>query len=301
MLHQTAELTEFLLSLIKNSPYGIITINLEGAITMANSLAAQHLGFSLEDALDMPVVDVIEDIPDLLQNVKKSLRTGQEGFEIPSVSYKEHFFLFRAVTIVNGMFITSEDITEKVKSEQEMKELNAALIVNNRQLQQYTYITSHNLRAPVANMMALTDLFTESESSEEKDFIVESIRETAHSLNQILVDLNEIVSIKSDVTQTKHIIKLNDEIDGVLKALAHQIKDSKAEITVDFSAMPEILSVKSYISSIFYNLVSNAIKYRSPRRTLKLKITAKKVKKTCILTFKDNGVGIDMKVNGDKV
>lgn len=78
-------------------------------------------------------------------------------------------------------------------------------------------------------------------------------------------------------------------------AIDNLIKLEKASFEIDFSAINQINSIKSYIYSIFYNLISNSIKYRRPDVQPVIKIKSSIVDNQILLVFSDNGLGIDLK------
>ncbi|WP_437371467.1 sensor histidine kinase [Maribacter litoralis] len=76
---------------------------------------------------------------------------------------------------------------------------------------------------------------------------------------------------------------------------------TKAIINFDFSQVKNVNYNPIYLESIFLNLISNAIKYRSPDRVPKIFISSKQENEKTLLEFKDNGVGIDLKSHGHKL
>ena len=79
------------------------------------------------------------------------------------------------------------------------------------------------------------------------------------------------------------------------EVLRDNFSQNEATISSDFSEENEVYFIRTYLKSIFYNFVSNAIKYRHPQRPPRLEIYTKKTKQELCLTFKDNGLGIDLK------
>ena len=79
------------------------------------------------------------------------------------------------------------------------------------------------------------------------------------------------------------------------------LKDKEIRITGNFSGAEEIVTIKSYIYSIFHNLISNSIKYRQNGVQTIIEITSVKIKNKLLLKFKDNGLGFDLKKNGGEV
>ncbi|MGB7843579.1 MAG: ATP-binding protein, partial [Salinimicrobium sp.] len=73
------------------------------------------------------------------------------------------------------------------------------------------------------------------------------------------------------------------------------------EIITDFSALPEITSVKSYLHSIFYNIISNSIKYRQALKQPVIKISSKIDDDQVVFIFEDNGLGMDLDKKADQI
>jgi signal transduction histidine kinase len=87
----------------------------------------------------------------------------------------------------------------------------------------------------------------------------------------------------------------------VYTTLQKEIDETNADIMADFSAIEMIHSVKPYIDSILMNLVSNAIKYRHPKRKPIITISTEQYKNYVCLSVQDNGLGIDLMKHKDKL
>ncbi|MCW3076708.1 MAG: hypothetical protein JWO32_1317, partial [Bacteroidetes bacterium] len=87
----------------------------------------------------------------------------------------------------------------------------------------------------------------------------------------------------------------------IKSSIENLILKEKAVIEADFSEVNKLISIKSYVHSIFYNLISNSIKYKDPGKKPKINIKSYiKGDKICI-SFSDNGTGIDLKQHGEKI
>jgi signal transduction histidine kinase len=84
----------------------------------------------------------------------------------------------------------------------------------------------------------------------------------------------------------------------VRSSISNMIKKTQVTFISDFSEVNDIYSIKSYVYSIFLNLISNSIKYRRPEQKPVIMITSSKVKDQIEISFKDNGMGIDLEKNG---
>ena len=116
------ETREYLMSLIDNSPYGVIAINLEGSITIMNLLAAEYLALDkdLNKNIKHAVLPLINDITELHDVIKSCLTEGLKPFDLTCVSYRQRFLSLKGRIIVNGLLITIEDITEQKEARERL-------------------------------------------------------------------------------------------------------------------------------------------------------------------------------------
>jgi len=202
----------------------------------------------------------------------------------------------------NKMIGTIQDITERKIAELEREKITADLIQRNKDLEQFTYIVSHNLRAPVANIIGFSDAIFNTELNEEdKKGVAEGLSASVHRLDEVILDLNNILKIKSEFSETMESVKFSSIVDDIKITNQELIEKENVLIKTDFNAIDEWFTIKSYLYSIFYNLISNSIKYRRPNASCVVEITSAKIDKKIILSFKDNGSGIDLNKKGSQV
>lgn len=186
------------------------------------------------------------------------------------------------------------DITPMIKSEKKLKQLNDELTSRNEELQQFAHMASHNLRAPVSNMIGLIDIYNvDEESSEHNKLVVQSLKATTDHLNSTLEDMHLVLKVRAIDEQSSENIHLHSVFQKTLKILSAEIENSKIEITTDFDP-DRINYIQYHIDNFFLNLVSNAIKYRSKSCTPRLHIEARSEGDAINISFKDNGIGIDL-------
>jgi PAS domain S-box-containing protein len=195
------------------------------------------------------------------------------------------------------------DITEDKKQEAEKEQLIKELTQNNKDLQQFSYITSHNLRAPLSNLTGLLNLIEDIpiENQELKE-IIDGFNKSTHLLNDTINDLVRVIIIKDNPSIQKETLLLKDIFEDVFSQLDFLIGLHKPIIKFDFKEVTFLNTNKSYLESILLNLLTNAIKYKSENRKLKINIAAHQLDDDrVILIFKDNGIGIDLEKNKDKI
>jgi signal transduction histidine kinase len=186
--------------------------------------------------------------------------------------------------------------------EHKVAERTRDLLQRNRDLEQFAYITSHNLRAPLANIIGLTQMLRQNnlppdEKKELEQFLFQSIEK----LDGVIHDLNHILEKRREVGKKKERVNLSELLSDVLAIFHQVIEQEQIRVITDFSQAYEIFTTKSYLYSVFYNLISNSIKYRQPDRQLLIQVRAIKEKGRLLLSFQDNGRGIDLNANGDDI
>ena len=200
---------------------------------------------------------------------------------------------------VNGIL---RDLTTEKKAERERLKMISDIIQRNSDLEQFSYIVSHNLRAPTANILGFTTILQEEIlTTQEQNKLLEGLSASVTGLDAIIKDINTILQSNRDIHEKKEVIKFSSLISDIKINIGHLIDKHQVDITTDFSEVEEIYSIKVYIYSIFYNLISNSIKYCKPNEQPIIKIKSKFENGKIILTFRDYGLGIDLNTNGDKI
>lgn len=197
--------------------------------------------------------------------------------------------------IPTGLYGVVHDITDMKTAEEEKVRMMSDIVMRNKDLEQFSYIVSHNLRAPVANIMGITDLMLSANGDpEETCNMLNELSVSAGKLDSVVRDLNTILQVRSPVSEKKEVIRLQDLVNDIAISINTLLKNEDAKILCDFSMAEELFSVKSYIYSICTNLITNSVKYRRTGVQPIIRITTAKSDAGIELTFSDNGLGIDM-------
>jgi PAS domain S-box-containing protein len=194
------------------------------------------------------------------------------------------------------------DITEEKKLEKEKEILIRELTTNNKDLKQFSYITSHNLRAPLSNLTGLLNLIDDIsiEDSELKE-ILTGFKVSTHLLNETINDLAKVITIKDSPSSQIETLLIKELFNNILNQVKYQIETIKPVINIDFDNAVNINTNKAYFESILLNLLTNALKYRSKDKPLIINIAITEINKKIVINFKDNGIGIDLERHQDKI
>jgi PAS domain S-box-containing protein len=231
---------------------------------------------------------------------------------IETISYKkdgeEYWVNFSMVPVTDkegehSHWISMQrDVTEEKNKEKEKEQLIRELTQNNKDLKQFSYITSHNLRAPLSNLTGLLNLIEDIpiENPDLKEMIT-GFSKSTFLLNETINDLVKVIIIKDNPSIQKEKVLIKEVFENVFNQLSVLISLNKPFLKIELEEVTILNINKSYLESIFLNLLTNSIKYRAANKQLKILISCKVVGENIILTIKDNGIGIDMERNRDKI
>jgi len=201
-----------------------------------------------------------------------------------------------------GLYGIVHDITEQKQAETERAKMLADLMQRNMDLEQFSYIVSHNLRGPVANIIGIGDvLFLPGITKKEERMLMQGLSVVVKELDEVVMDLNHILQVRQGSNYQREKVNLDTLLTDIELSISELIKVEKVMIVSDFSAVTELSTVRSYLYSIFYNLISNSIKYRRPEVNPVIEISSNMQPGRMELVFKDNGIGIDLEKVGNQV
>ncbi|MCC3151485.1 PAS domain-containing sensor histidine kinase [Hymenobacter sp. BT770] len=197
-----------------------------------------------------------------------------------------------------------QDITPRKQAEERQRLLTERLARQNSDLQQFTYIVSHNLRAPLANALGFSDLLSRvDKQSEVFDQSVQNLRTSLLQLDQVLTDVNDILSLRDEQGGYRpEPVAVAAVCREALLGLQESLRACGGELHSNIPETLRVLGSRAYFHSIFYNLVSNSIKYRSDERPLRIDITATVGPNAdTTITVRDNGLGISQEKGSEEI
>ena len=184
----------------------------------------------------------------------------------------------------------------------ELKHTNQELIDYNHRLEQFAFVTAHNLRGPVATLLGLAQIYNREDITDPINLsILDKSNKTTIKLDEIIRDLVEILDLQKNSANLVQEVNINTVLDDVKILLSKEIEESKIIIEHNFTLNTSICGVSAYINNIFYNLISNSLKYRREHIKPILSIEYIQGKDDITIHFKDNGRGIDLEKFSDKV
>jgi PAS domain S-box-containing protein len=299
-----------------NNPVNLnAVVSFDGYFKRVSSSFTPLLGWSDEELKSKPFIEFVH--PDDIEATKNASSYISAGNNLLTFENRYickdgtlRWLLWGSASDVNNKLIYASaiDITERKNSEQALlqskKSLEAVagkLQEQNRQLDEFAHIISHNLRSPVSNINALIGLLGENSTVTDYKLIYEKLKNVSKNLNETMNELMDIMKVRSNTNVDRVSVRFKDILDKIIQSLEGDLIMAEASVTFDFNEVPNINYSKAYLESIFQNLVSNAIKYRSPDRKAMIHCETKMKNNLIELRVSDNGLGIDLERFGDKI
>ena len=199
---------------------------------------------------------------------------------------------------IRGVF---QNIQEEKLRELELMRSLRALESQNTKLTDFSNVITHSLRSHASNLKFTVDLLKDSKDKAEEEELTSALDDITESINTTIGHLSELGAIQSKSMESQDLVVFEKILDRVQNKLSLSIQDSGAEILSDFSEVPHVQYIRSFMESIFINMISNALKYRHPDRNPVIEIYSFKEADDYYLMFKDNGQGIDLEKYGNRL
>lgn len=295
--------------IIYQAPNALVMVNEQGVIVLSNGKADSLFGYEAGELLGESVEILV---PQALQSSHQELRDIY--FESPvarNMAVGRELKLIKkdgsqlSVEIGLSPIIAKEkryvvasvvDISESVNAQAALNSINRQLSEKNREMEQFIYTVSHDLRSPLVTIEAFAKKLADelhSSLTEKQHHRLSRIQANVSHMEQLLTDLLNLSRIiKQEID--KQAVDTRRVVDKVIRTLEAEIRESQGSIEVRGELM-DIWANESMLHQALQNLISNAIKYRDPERPLMVNLSTREENNHVALSVADNGLGIDAK------
>jgi PAS domain S-box-containing protein len=283
------------------SPLLLCIAGYDGYFKKINPAVSQLLGYSEEELIARPIREFIHPEDRALTALhRKELILGKQltNFENRYVTASgQTVWLSWNSSPVNDssiVYAIAQNITHIKSREASINRTLTGLSEEKNNLISLNYRTAHDIRSPVGGLLTIIELIDASKIEEPKtaelfQWLQTSAQELHQHLNNSLEGLNQAHSGRLPLES----INLNENLRTVTHQIQFIMQDTNTELEVDFEAFDEIVFHRAYLESIFQNLLTNSIKYRSPQRAPRISIKSRLVAGEKTIEFSDNGMGFD--------
>lgn len=301
-------------TLIDNLPLNIYIKDRESRKILVNRAECEYLGIpDPSDILGKTNADLYDS--DVAKQLNKEDQKVMDTLEpilnkqstIRDKKGRTTTFLVSKIPLIDengqaaGIVGISHDISDLKHKEERLRDLVDVTSLQNKKLVNFAHIISHNLRSHTANFSMLLQFLVEEKDEEEKNKILRMLTTASNNLMETLENLNQVVAINTNAGLQKKPVKLSAKIDLVKQNLSAFIQKNGATVINEVDKDLTVNAVPTYIESILINFITNAIKYKDPKRSPRVRLSTAIDNGATVLSIEDNGLGIDLKKYGDKL
>ena len=302
----------FISTILETQGALVVVLDKEGRITRFNHACEKITGFIFEEVEGRKIRDVFI-LPDEIETTKDQLKklysgTSPVDFENYWISKtdEKHFIRWRCTGLkgkkngVEMVICTGIDITDRMRSEQKIKEINTELQTANSDLEAFSSSVSHDLRAPLNTIDGFTSIIEEDYANcfdEAGRKYFSSIKSSVKKMQQLIDDLLKLSRI-SKTGMLKETVNLCDMVDETIRDVTSSEPDRKTEIIVQ-KHVP-VKADRSLLHIAVENIIRNAWKFTSKNEITKIEFAALHQNGKVVYMVRDNGAGFDM-ANADKL
>ena len=181
----------------------------------------------------------------------------------------------------------------------EKKQLIDNLKMSNQMLERYAHLVSHDLKSPIITIHRFSQLLSRSVATKLTATETEYLDFITNSSLRLFELVEKILDFSHLNMQELHLVKVdaNELLTNVKSDLRVLIEDR--DCSMHFESLPDgLICDKRLLNSVFQNLISNAIKFKTNDKTCEVKISCDRTDNTFLFTVADNGIGIDEKEQG---
>jgi len=224
----------------------------------------------------------------------------QDSFEIEVQVYDSNelarWFMWRCMPYEWTESGKIKSIIHFVQEITELKENQIKLQSINKELEEFTYVSSHDLQQPLNTIQSSIKILQKELKDHTGSPLIERcltmVADTSTSMKQSIKSILDYSKVESDVSF--HTVNLNEVLKSVVTSLDSAIQEGRAKLNIK-SDLPKIKGDAQLIRLVFQNLITNAIKFQKKGQHAVLDIEHEQTNTHEIIHFKDNGIGISEK------
>jgi PAS domain S-box-containing protein len=289
--------------LYDHAPSGYHEYNLEGRITNVNRTGLEMLGYTAEEMIGRPIWKLNVNEETVREQVMAKLAgTQPPGKELERIYRRKDGTTFPVLIedrlildekgCIKGIRSMIQDITERKRVEEALKEKTDDLTRSNKDLEQFAYVASHDLQEPLRMVTSYVQLLAKRYEgkldSDANDFIGFAV-DGAARMGKLI---NDLLTYSRVGTQGKELSPTDSEavLTQSVNDLKVTIEENRALVTHD--PLPTVMADRPQLGQLFQNLIGNAIKFRGTEPP-RVHISASRNGNGWIFSVRDNGIGID--------
>ncbi len=249
------------------------------------------------------------DMATLRHLATEAVETGEmKAAEVPMTTAQNNKkwirVIFRASHeegVPTRLYGASQDITEIKNREQELASVVMELTDQRDQLEEFSHIMSHQLRAPITNLSPLVLLLAETRDDRERNDVQATLKDAVEALRMLFDDVSTAVRVRYKERVLEERLNVAEIANHVLERIASSLRDAGATVRIHTEECPYVDYPSVYLQAILQQLITNAIRFAHSVRKVEVVIKSTMEDGRQVLIVRDNGAGIDLERFGQKM
>jgi signal transduction histidine kinase len=248
------------------------------------------------------LLEHFSDIPIIAMTGMGHDEIGMNAINIGAQDFLEKGF-FDEKQLSRAIYYSIERMKLKHRMESQKRELeiiNTALKIERnktnitlKELEQFAYVASHDLRSPIGNIASIIELIVDNPLlPEDVKPHLDLVSKCANQLVITIANLGDALSYKQSIQENVREIHPHQELENIMTGLAKQARDFNAQVNIHCEKEIIFKYIPSHFRSILQNLIQNSIKYQSSERPAIVNVNIQKINSEVHISVEDNGVGI---------
>ncbi len=300
LLQRTSELR----AIFRAFPDLYFRLGPDGTIVDYNAGHTSYLYVAPEAFLGKRMQDVLppkigHQFQEAISQVLKTKRMVSVEYELPMPTGGQNYEARLLPLLERQVVVVVRDISERRRSEEEIKKLNKDLELRameletiNMELKAFNYSVSHDLRAPLLVIGGFTRKLLEKYSPQldaKGQQFLDTIYRNTQNMQQLIDDLLTFSNLDNRKIKVSEV-----NMGDLAKAVFEELRDFDPERTLILKTLPQVRGDKAMIRQVFVNLLSNAFKFTKPKGNGVIEIGSMKEENKAVYYVRDNGIGFDM-------
>jgi PAS domain S-box-containing protein len=279
--------------LIETMNEGALTLSAEGTILYCNSRFSEMVNHPIEKIMGHSFFQFVtaperERISKLLGEGLSGRSKGEASLESADGGFLPALFSLRSLVFEDRKLICMvvTDLSDQKKDQELLKQ-------KNQDLEDFTFIASHDLQEPLRKIQVFSNLVLgkyDSLDETGRDYL-KRLAASANRMQDLIQDVRAYSNLTNERSSFKR-MDLNQIIDDAVSNLEVQIEETGARI--EMGALPTIEAYPHLLRLLFQNLLSNALRYRNEAKPV-IRISSREQDENLRITVEDNGIGFDQK------
>ena len=295
-----------------NTYNGIAIVNLEGNWLKVNESVCDLFGYSRWELFNMDIDNIIyaEDLGVHEEKYQKLIRGEIDKYRVKQRFFHKDGSILWVLIYVSLVYFKEgkpymiwqfNDVTNRQKNQDKLKAMFSVAKEQNERLTAFANIITHNLRSHAGNLSSITEFLEEDFSSQKDNENFQLLKKAVENLEETVSHLTEVAKIKEIEPSKLKALNLYDFVEKAMYNIIAMAQNANALIYNEINEEHHVKAIPAYLDSIVLNFLTNAIKYRSEKRTPIVELTSIIEDDYVVFKIKDNGLGIDMEKFGDKL